>query len=780
MPEPKPEEIFVQINENTPIAIQLPINKPLNEIRLILANEPNLRMDTKMNFVNPFARILRNKECEHLLSEILDSNNLKIIGEQEPEPKLEGINVQINSDTPVLIPLSMGETMNEIRLLLADDPNIRMSSKMAFMSPFSRIPQNYERNFTLTEILHPNNNLKIIGEHEPDWEYIKSSCKLEYGVNFTEKGPESAKKKAFDITKLDARKLASTDAIDETIVCQTEIDKICVQNFLVKSEITANLPRWLLISTALEGSGETENHKNSRNSITCQTSKIIKATISYSDSEIKPTKEFIESVDKALASDDPPKNLEEVAKDYGPLWCKKLGIGGRIVSKESKEKNTTECNNSREIKASVKLRVNEHVEISGDTGKSQQTKKMSLFANETSSCRIFGGSEDIYREESKKGWINSLNDFQKWAVAEYAEINSIFDILDQERRSKIATALTKRIVESQVEALSFRMDLSKTDPYIYELPSNLQLSNTDRIFVTVMKGDESQNEPEDLFATRVHYIDNKDLPVILIHRLGELKKRSVSPMIKLKLGWIVVGISPILNLFEHSSAQPVFESDEIEIKANNKRLMAVIPNKGKIDPNSSLLATCVSRAKNLQDDPKNSRYITGTHFYKNVAIETCAIEACAFCYDLQNTQAQFDDMPIKLSVNYSIVAGTGKHQFGQTQIISKPITSSLLGSLLSQPKHYKVLFDVYSELTEQPMTPATTPPNEQEPLLSAQKTLQSPVFVSLVLDNCPAHCIHGFFNITPNHAIFESLNNSITKNGQNIAYFCVMNYAPLI
>ncbi|CAG8699968.1 562_t:CDS:1, partial [Ambispora gerdemannii] len=163
------------------------------------------------------------------------------------------------------------------------------------------------------------------------------------------------------------------------------------------------------------------------------------------------------------------------------------------------------------------------------------------------------------------------------------------------------------------------------------LPSNLQLSNTDHIFVTVMKGDDSEDESKNLFATRVHYIDDKSPPVILIHRLGKLKERSESPLVKLKLGWIVIGTSTMLNL-----AQPVFESDKIEIKTNNsdKRLIAIIPNKRKIDPNNSLLATCVSRAKNSQDDPKDSKYVAGVHFVDKNGGGT--IEACAFCYNLQN------------------------------------------------------------------------------------------------------------------------------------------------
>ncbi|CAG8570147.1 9267_t:CDS:2 [Ambispora gerdemannii] len=689
---------------------------------------------------------------------------------RDSEPKFEDINVQKNNDTPTLIQLPIYKTLNEIRLLLTADLNIRMGVNMYFMNPYARIPQKNECKYLLSKIIYDKNNLKILDEQEPDWECIKEICKLEYGLDFLEKGPKSAEKKAFDITRLDARKLVRPDSLDETVVCQTDFDNICVKNLLVKSEVTANLPWLSSISATLGGSSvkETENRTSIGNSVTFWTSKVIKATVLYSKSEVKPTEEFIKAVDDALASDNQRKNLEKVAKEYGPLWCKKLGIGGRILSKESKEKNLNEYNNSRETKASGKLKATGYVEIDGEVGKSQQTKQMNSFVNEYSFFRMFGGLEERYHESGMPGWINSLNDHKKWAVAEYTEINSIFDILDQERRSKVAEALfAKRIVESRVETLSFRMYLSKTDPYIHELPPNLQLSSTDHIFVTVMK-DDSKN----LFAARVHYIDDKSLPVILIHRLGNLQRGSKSPMFTLKLGWIVIGTSTMLNLF----GQPVFESDNKEINEQFKV-------QRRSDPNSSFFATCVSRAKDFRvDDPRDSKYIVGTHFVNN----NNALEACVFCYDLQDMMKlipalsykvtpfdEFDSIPIKFSVNYGIAAGKGKHQFGQTQITSK--SRGILGIQLN-PKRFEVDFDVYKKLISQSTIPTTIPSTsseEQKPLTSVQKILQNPVFISLVLDNGSANCVHGFFNITPKHAIFRSLSNLHTKNGQHIAYFSV-------
>ncbi|CAG8602022.1 12678_t:CDS:2 [Ambispora leptoticha] len=680
---------------------------------------------------------------------------------RDSEQKLD-INVQINNSRPILIPLLLDEKLTEIRVLLADEENIHMNSKMNFMSSFdAKIPQNYEMRFLLKQILHANNTLKIISERELDPEKIKESCKLEYGISFSKNGPKSAKKKALDITNFQLKKLEKPDTLDETVVCQTEIDEICVQNFIARSQVAASLP-WSSISATLNGSRETKSHVNIENSITYRTSKRIKAEILYSELEVKPTNEFTKDVDDALASENPRAFLEEIAKEYGPYWCKKLGIGGRILFRESKENILKVHRDSKETKASGKLKASEYADIDGEAGKSQQSQQTNSFFNENAFFKIFGGSEESYHKSGMSGWINSLNDYQEWAVAEYTEINSIFDILDPEKKSKVAAALTKRIVESKVETLSFRMDISRPDPYIYKLPSNLQLSDENQIFVTEMKEDESKY----LFATRIHYIDDKT-PVIIIHRLGKLKKRSKSPKFTLKLGWIVIGTSTMLNLFGLPLVQPVFESNEIEVVANDndKRFVATIQSNQQTDPNNSLLATCVSRANNSQEDPRDSKYIAGVHFVsKNSAIETCV-----FCYELQNMTPCIDT-PIRLSVNWrnKSVAGTDGNQFGQTQINSK-----LISSLLSKQKRFKVCFDIYKELIDQ----NTKQPNEQEQslALSTQRTLQSPVFVSLVMDDCPGQCIHGFFNITPDHAIFKSLKNSknsLAKNGQKIAYSC--------
>ncbi|CAG8685289.1 5307_t:CDS:2, partial [Ambispora gerdemannii] len=271
--ESKLEDISVQINSNISVFTQLPT---LNGIYLLLENYFNLFVAVFFNFFYSTSKM--------------------------SEPKFEDISVQINSDPPILIQLPINKTLNEIRRLLAVEPNIRMDLKMGFMTPFVRIMQKNECQYLLSKILD-DNNLKIIGEQEPDWENIKKICKLEYGVDFSEKGPESAEKKAFDITKFHLRKLERPDIIDEMIVCQTEIDKICVKNLVAKSQITANLLWSSSISATLGGSRETENHVYIGNSITYRTSKRIKATISYSESEVKPTEEFIKAVDDALASD---------------------------------------------------------------------------------------------------------------------------------------------------------------------------------------------------------------------------------------------------------------------------------------------------------------------------------------------------------------------------------------------------------------------------------------------------------------------------------------------
>ncbi|CAG8495984.1 3236_t:CDS:2 [Ambispora gerdemannii] len=655
------------------------------------------------------------------------------------------ITVQVNNDTRVVTKLPTAVNLTEIRKILSEKSEIRMGRKAYFCQAIEDspiIPHDEEEKYFLENVIDSLKRLKLKGEIEPNWADIIERNSLKCGLFFTKNGPKSAEKKAFEILQYPKSTLQIPITSDQELNCRTEIDDIRAKNLFVTTSLDANLP-YTPISAMLGGSYQSNsvNHSNNVNIKTYQKSIRIKAIFSMSESQIEPTKEFVSAVDVALVSTNRRESLEQVTKDFGKVWCKKLGIGGSILYVLKGESIVNESRMCDEIN------IGGGFGIGGTAGKGTETNQMNALTSEYSYFQIRGGLENYFHEQGMSGWIKSLDDYKTWEVVTYSDIHSIFDILDEGRRTKVATALGKRIIDSQVEKLDFRMDISKPYPHLYKIPKKYDLSNC-QIFVTEMKDDNSDT----IFASRVHYINDKESPVILLHRLGTLNKKLKYQKFSIRLGWIVLGTSTMLNLLEQNSTEPVFENGESLITVKNEHCSAIISSR-KLNPNESLLASYVSRSKNLQENHQKSKYITRSHFIYNDKNDT--IEACAFCYDLEKKQLlyQLGDLNTEFSINHSIIFGQQIDKYGQAQITSESRIT------LIQPKRYRILFDSYRDLTSQ---------------LGTQSCLQSPIFINLVLDKCPKNCPHGVFNITPNYAEFKYIDidffNMSLKNRQ-IAYF---------
>ncbi|CAG8538429.1 6100_t:CDS:2 [Ambispora gerdemannii] len=649
------------------------------------------------------------------------------------------VTVLVNDDVSVLTELPKAANLTEIRKILAKVPEIRMGHKAYFIclrvegTPI--IPHNNERKYFLEDVIDDTKNpknMKIKGELEPNWTEIINNNLLEYGFFFTENGPKSATEKAFKIVKFPKTTLPNQIVLDQELNCKTEIDEIRIKSLFLTTNLDAKLPS-IPIFARFGGSCQSNNvkHKNNVNSKTYQKSIRIKAIFSMSESEIKPTEEFVLAVDKALESKNRRKSLEQVSSEFGEFWCKKLGIGGSIlyVKKGGSIVNENKRSKGKEVKVNLSFG-------GGVGGKNEETNQMNAVASEYTCFEIRGGLKNLFRERDPGEWFTSLEDYKTWEVAAYfPEIHSIFDILDEERRAKVAEAFGTQIIDSQVVDLGFMMDISKPDPCIYEIPKQYDLSNC-QIFVTEMK-DMKDDNSDTIFASRVHYMNEKEPPVILLHRLGSLAKKTKYQKFSIKLGWIVLGTSTMLP------TKLVFENGESKIKVGNKNCSASIISSRELCPDESLLATCVSRSKDSQVNFAKSKYVTRSHF----VYENNAIDACAFCYDLKTGELfyQLDNLEATFSINYSIIFGRQIDEFGQAQINSESRIS------IKSTRH-KIDFGCYRNLT--------------------QPCLQSPVFVNLVLDKCPKQCPHGILNITPNHAEFKHIYfSSPNLKDRQIAYF---------
>ncbi|CAG8548417.1 13213_t:CDS:10 [Ambispora leptoticha] len=666
----------------------------------------------------------------------------------------EEITVQVNDDSPLLISLPKAANLTEIRNILSERYDIKMGPKTYFVCPKDgspTIPYHEEKKYSLENIINLTKNLKIKGELEPNWKEIIEKNKLECGLFFTDDGPRSAEEKAFEIVQYPKTTLLNQIASFQEIECKTEKDDFCTKNLFVVANLDVN--SHIPISAKFGAFYQKNSIKHSANVKlnTYRKSKKIKAIFSMSESEVKPTKEFISAVNKALESDYPREFLKKVTEKFGQFWCKKLEIGGSILYVKKEESNVKE-NIRREEKS---------IDGAIKFGKYEGTNQMNAATNKYSYFQIRGGLEKDYHK-GMAGWFTSLEDYKTWEVAAYSDIHSIFDILDDERRKKVAEVFGKRIIDSRVVKLVFLMDISRPDPYIYELPIKYDLSNC-QIFVTEMKDD---NNSDTIFASRVHYINDKDPPVILLHRFGSLNKRPKIQKFSIKLGWIVLGTSTMLNL----PNEPIFESGESPITVKDNKHCSATISLHELGPNESLLATCVSRSRNFLDDCRESKYITRSHFVYN----NSSIKACAFFYDLISGKQfyQLDDLNTHFSINYSIIIGQQNDEFGQAQI--NVTSDSVIKNPFNQTR-YKICFENYNHLTSQHENDQFAATSSTH---STQSCLQNPIFVNLIMDKCSERrkCPHGVLNPIPEHVQFKSIHR-VDVNNEKIAYFRQFNLA---
>ncbi|KAG9293811.1 hypothetical protein G9A89_019149 [Geosiphon pyriformis] len=648
------------------------------------------------------------------------------------------VEVQVNNEIPVLCKLESDAKLCKVRENFNKNNNILMGEEMFFMKGSARVQKKDEGGKDVQEIIKES-TLKITGSRAPDWDFIINSLKFEYGINFLKEGACRATNKAFKFKKIPSKPLAQPEILEETVTCKNQSDKFVMKNFLNEVNIEASLP-WSSTSLGLGVSidSKKEVHQTVAKSETFSISKRIHSFIDMSEDEVEPTPEFVSAVEKAFIGENKKKNLEDVLKDFGPYWCKRIALGGKLITEEKKEQKVEGQNKGKEtlLKGSMKVGGSN---IGAESGPSKTTTNSNSSSEESLRYWMYGGEERNYQESGMKGWLNSIYEPKNWSAVQYDNVHCIFELLPEETHNRIREAFEKRIESSRVESIEFKMDLSVAN-YIHELPKDVKISKDHQVFVTVMNEKLSDSD----FAPRVHYHDENSRPVIQLYRLGKLEKGRKYKKFSLKLGWIVLGTSNMVDLINSNQSTLFIKSAE-ETITNNRAEILYIP-----DPNDSLIVTCVSRSKDNQNNPRDCSVVTGTHFVYN----NKKMEACTF----SNQVADVSKMPMNVSVNYSTIRrnGNGKSdsQFGHTEI-SKGVLGKLIPNrLIPNALRFEVSFDEYKNLLKKPV-------------------MFQPIFISLIFMDCVCgdNCAPGFFSINPKSAIYRSLKKCSLSSGK-IAYFC--------
>src|SRR5205823_13264121 len=88
-----------------------------------------------------------------------------------------------------------------------------------------------------------------------------------------------------------------------------------------------------LFENQIERSTGKQEHTVSEEAFFDKSEKYYRARLCISPEEVEPTKEFLDAVTNALNDPFPNEKLRKISKEFGPFWCKKVLLGGKIEFK---------------------------------------------------------------------------------------------------------------------------------------------------------------------------------------------------------------------------------------------------------------------------------------------------------------------------------------------------------------------------------------------------------------------------------------------------------------
>ncbi|KAF0489035.1 hypothetical protein F8M41_022131 [Gigaspora margarita] len=345
----------------------------------------------------------------------------------------------------------------------------------------------------------------------------------------------------------------------------------------------------------------------------------------------------------------------------------------------------------------------------------------------------FGGDEniDISCDEDLNLWTKSIKQ-KNWNVVKYIKVISIFELLNKELRDQVLRAFGKTIFYSKVNSLNFVLDLSKMEPYAYELsiPKNLPSSDY-QIFAMIM----SKSKQDDVFGMRIVYENNKK-PVILLHRIGtKTKFKSRRKEYSLEIGWVVIGYPNNFDFGKYRIERNlVCEKMDIDLQGSSIKSVPIPHSYQK--NSSSLLGICTLRLSNNNVyDYRRSTIVTAQHFHD----KTNGLSSCIFAHDLYKRKYVNILQELKgLTFEYSII---------KDQENSKQVVITWDKSILSRAK---ILSGT---------------------IKNSNLNLKHPNFLTLLYDDGHCNCSNEFVNICPDCVALRSLGDFNQPDSLAI-YYC--------
>ncbi|CAG8648377.1 12129_t:CDS:2 [Gigaspora margarita] len=493
------------------VACNLNPEDKLAKVRTVIIDKGITNRDDFV-FKWPDGKIVKHPDEENSnnLSMILaNGNTLHISTLQESE-----VTIYSNDEKSFCMKLHEGSYLSEIRRtyeVISPAKGLYIGSNCYFLDQDKNIIlKNNEGEKILSEILKIGNSLNslhIFRENEPDW--IKLADQCEYGFSIEDASVKQVRNRVFKFTKKE-----TVDNIKhyerKTLECKNKFEELCYRNFITFGNATSILP-WASIffghdKENLSKKLESFNTKTEYSYIKkrCAMIKITKENISL-------TIEFKNEVEAALnegTQDEKVAKLRKIAIKYGHFYASTIYFGGVIVQKAENIEQTDENENINKISIQGGAELPgaiANVDINSTAGNYSSTSK-----SKTKYSFIIKGGDDakIFTLENSSDWINSLKNTNTWDMIEYEDVNSIFDLLDDDLRKRVLKTLGKRILKANIESIEYIINNNK--PKAHPLGKQLEnITNIEEceIFSTIMK-----KKDRHIFSSYISY-DAPDKPI---------------------------------------------------------------------------------------------------------------------------------------------------------------------------------------------------------------------------------------------------------------------------
>ncbi|CAG8827302.1 21968_t:CDS:2, partial [Gigaspora margarita] len=687
----------------------------LDDIRKILTEESERAKirtnDFKFRWPNGIL-FKKDEERDNDLREILvNGNKLYITTLQKGSVTIYSNRSKIPNQ-PFRHILHKGKYLTEIREELEDiwkeQAQLYMCSDCYFIDQKKvRILKSEENGFKLGEILSIENDddiLNICREHEHD--LIKLTNKCGYGFVIKNGSVERANYRAFTIEETPESHYFEDKYEEDLFECKNEFQELYKRNFITFG--TNSILPWVSIFLGINYSHK--KLENYEKAVKYSYKKFRRVSINITKDKISVANEFVDEVEKALNEEtqvEKIKNLKKIVEKYGYFYASSVYFGGVRVEK----KEDTKYSKRNESNISVDFRS----QIMGATLETGEATNMEMNSIK-SSYVIKGGDKSC----DLSGWIKSIQDSEKWEIIEYHEIYSIFNLLENNLKTRVLKALGKKILKAKVEPFIYFTSESKQRVYgICKQLDDVHNIKDCQIFTTILK----RKKDTHIFSSCVAY-DSPERPIIIVNRAPSkkklVKKRNLNS-IPIQIGWMVVGYPTDTFDFDLSNT---IESEKYEVNDQD----------------------VVSHTDNL-------------NLLNKYVITTCVIDKVEA--SLQEEAGSASETSLTSNSN-------------NTNQLNVRDFKLIVGSHFSHRMNSACLFAYCSKTRKKQM-------NEQdEPLLRHLKifvcqvnTDEKPVFVNHLIDkNCHNDECHGIINVSPSHLHFRKL-NSPAKNEPDISYFCV-------